>query len=332
MRVSRPRPLPDSLGEVFSVADALHAGASQRRLRALDLDAPFHGVRRIQSNEGREPAESEPVPLAVDRQRRADAFRDARAYAEVMRPGAFFCGRTAACLLGAPVAPEGLLDVAVFSPHRAPRARGIRGRKVAPHLAAVQTLEGLPVSTPATTWAMLGRDASERELIIVGDRFVRIPRDSFGRQHPELASATVLDLQTATDAGARPPATTRLRRALEQIRVGSSSPLETEFRLDAAMAGLPVPVLDKEIRDASGRLLGISEIVYPEFRTVVEIEGDHHRTSRDQWHRDIEKYRAYVDAGWHVERLTSKHIRNSRHGVSIVAAALAKRGWSGFSR
>ncbi|KJQ55106.1 hypothetical protein [Microbacterium sp. SA39] len=343
----RPRPLPVELGDAFSVADALGAGVSKRRLRALDLATPFHGVRRVPSKdestaeteagrEARSSTEAEQstgeAPLALDRRRRAATLRDARAYSQIMRPGAFFCGRTAACLFGAPVAPGGELDVAVCAPQRAPRARGIHGRKVSQRLAAVTELEELPISTPASTWTMLGRDLSERELVVAGDFFVQIPRDRFGRQHPELALATLDDLRAMTDAGARPPTTKLLRAALEQIRVGSSSPLETEFRLDAAAVGLPDPLLDAEIRDEHGRLLGISEIVYPEFRTVVEIEGDHHRTSRAQWHRDIEKYRAYVDAGWHVERLTSVHVRNSRHGLSIVAAALAKRGWSGFTR
>lgn len=62
---------------------------------------------------------------------------------------------------------------------------------------------------------------------------------------------------------------------------------------------------------------------------IVEIEGDHHRTSRRQWHRDIEKYRNYADAGWYVVRLTSAHVGSTRLGVSIVAQALQRRGWDG---
>lgn len=39
-------PLPAELGPSFSVADALAAGATPSRLRALDLVRPFHGVRQ----------------------------------------------------------------------------------------------------------------------------------------------------------------------------------------------------------------------------------------------------------------------------------------------
>lgn len=72
-----------------------------------------------------------------------------------------------------------------------------------------------------------------------------------------------------------------------------------------ASSGLPEPVLDWPIRNETGRLLGITEIVYPEFRVLVEIEGDQHRVSRRQWIRDIEKYAAYVAEGYEVVRLTS---------------------------
>lgn len=318
----RPRPLPPQLGSAFSTADALAAGATHRRLRAKDLDRPFHGARRRKAITE---ADAE-GPLASDRRRRAETLERARAYATVMPAGSFFCGRTAACLRGAPINPGERLDVACFTPAHGPRGRGIRGRKVAPHLATVEMIDGLPMTSPATTWAMLGRELSERDLVILGDAFVRVPRDHHGRLLPASCLATVDELRAALDAGPRPGSAARLRRALDQVRVGSASPPETEFRLDAAAAGLPEPELDVEIRSDDGRLLGISEIAFPRFRTAVEIEGDHHRVSREQWDRDIAKYEAYESAGWHPVRLTTRHIRHSRHGISIVAAALQVRG------
>lgn len=110
------------------------------------------------------------------------------------------------------------------------------------------------------------------------------------------------------------------------ISDGADSPPETEFRLDAAAAGLPHPQLDVEIRDRTGRLLGISEFLYPEQRVVVEIEGDHHRTSRRQWERDIEKYRNYATIGIEVVRLTAGH-RRAGAAVAIVRDVLTRRGW-----
>jgi hypothetical protein len=301
-------------------------------MRAHDLSAPFRGVRRTAEFAARRAAEADEddAPYAAFRTRREQLIDDARAYREVMPDGSFFCGATAAIIgYDAPVRHPSRLDVAVIAPQRAPRAKGIRGRKVAPHLAAVTESDGLPMTTAASTWAMLGRELNLRELVEVGDALVQIPRDDYGRQHPELVHATIAELAAEVAAGPRPPSTKKLREALELVRVGSSSVLETDFRLDAAAAGLPDAALDMEIRDGRGILLGISEIVYPHYRVVVEVEGDHHRTSRAQWNRDLDKYDAYASGGWETVRLSSLHIRRNRDAVRRVAAALRRHGWDG---
>lgn len=328
-----PQPLPASLDSQFSVRAALAEGATTRRMRAKDLTTPFRGVRRSTelTEQRAAKAASDDRPYAEYRMRRQRLIDDARAYNEIMPPGSFFCGATAAMIgYNAPVRFPSELDVAVIAPERASRAKGIRGRKVAPHLATVTEVGGLPMTTPASTWAMLGRELSLRELVEVGDSLVQIPRDDRGRQHPELVHASIADLAAEIAIGPRPPSTAKLREACEMIRVGSSSVLETDFRLDATAAHLPTPTLDLEVRDDRGRLLGISEIVYPQYRVAVEIEGDHHRTDRKQWHRDLEKYHYYANAGWEVVRLTSLHIRGrQRDAVKRVATALRRHGWPG---
>lgn len=286
---------------------------------------PFHGTRLLPMRS----AVPDDEPLAIDRRQRMHVLQLARAYQTVMPAGAFFCGRTAAVALEAPIEHGDELEVAVLSPGRAPRARGVSGRTVSPQLAHVRSVDGLPVSSPASTWAMLGRDLSVQELVIVGDFFVRIPRDTSTRLRSELALATPAQLRTALEAGRRAGAE-ELRAALAHVRVGSGSPLETRHRLRAVAAGLPEPELDVEIRDDTGTLLGISEFVYRKYLTVVEVEGDHHRTSRKQWLRDLDKYEAYAQAGWRVVRVTSAHVRSSDHrDVQLVADALRARGWAG---
>lgn len=179
---------------------------------------------------------------------------------------------------------------------------------------------------------MLGQEFTVRQLVVLGDALVRIPRDRFGRRHPELALTTPAELRTAIGASARRPGITRLSTAFAKIRTGSASPLETEFRLDAEDHGLPLPLLDAEVRNPRGGLIGISEFAYAPFRTAVEVEGDHHRTSKQQWDRDLVKYRAYADAGWEVVRLTARNIRGvAPDAVSIVRRVLLRRGWDGSS-
>jgi hypothetical protein len=107
------------------------------------------------------------------------------------------------------------------------------------------------------------------------------------------------------------------------------SPLETDFRLLALGEALPEPVLDAEIRDASGRLLGIADALYKRYAVIVEIEGDHHRTSREQWLRDLQKHAAYAAAGYELVRLGARQIRGRGARSRVVRAVLERRGWRG---
>lgn len=286
------------------------------------MDAPFHGVRQLLDLA---PPDDD---LSIDDLAMQSEQRKIRAYASVMRPHAFLAGRTAGVHLGLWIGPGAQLEIGVLAPARAPRARGVRGVKVAPHLVTVETRGGVRTTDAASTWAMLGAELSVRELVVLGDQLVRIPRDRRGVLMPRNRMCTIDDLARIVSAGRR-RGIGRLQEALPRVRVGSASPLETEFRLDAATAGLPTPELDVEIRDDCGVLLGITEIVFPECRTAVEIEGDHHRTDRKQWNRDIDKYAAYAAQGWEVVRLTSAHVRGSeQRGVGLVRSVLQRRGWA----
>jgi hypothetical protein len=335
--------LPPVLGAHFSTAHAIEQGVTRRRLRGRDLQKPFHGARRTSADVAAEKKrlDGDARPLAPSRRLAEELRSRALTYLQVIPREAFICGRTAALLRGYPLGaakkrdenrhhrgeeqedePDPL-DVGVITPQTAPRGKGVNGRRLASRFVQVEQFKGVPVMTAPTMWAMLGRELTERELTILADAIVHIPRDSSGVAHPERADATLADLQAAIDAGPQ-KGVAKLRAALARARTGSASPLETEYRLDAEDAGLPTPELDVQIRDERGRLLGISELVYRKYRVVVEIEGDHHRSSRQQWNRDIEKYRDYAEAGWEVVRLTSTHIRARRNAVQIVRTALIR--------
>lgn len=318
-----PQPLPPALGDAFSCSAASALGVSAKRMRASDLETPFRGVRRRRTEDV-----ADSGPLAEDRAVRRRVLADAASYAHVMSDDAFFCGRTAAILWGAGITPRTELDVGVIAPRRAPRRRGIRGHQFAPTHVVLTTLEGLRVSDPASTWAMLGRDADVRELVRAGDALVRVPRGAGGVRRPDQRRTTPESLAAAATAGRRIGAA-KLAEALSLIRVGSMSPLETDCRLELTAAGLPEPVLDLEIRDPTGRLVGIADAVWPRYRVIAEVEGDHHRTSSEQWARDIEKHTGYAALGFEVIRLAASHIRHPRPAAPrIVGDALRRRGWS----
>ena len=134
-------------------------------------------------------------------------------------------------------------------------------------------------------------------------------------------------LEAALNAGRRRGAA-RLREALPQIRVGAASQPETDLRLALGRAGLPEPTLDYDVIGPGGELIGCTEIAYPTYRVLVEYEGDHHRTDRAQWNRDIEKHARAAAAGWSVLRLTSRHLYpGSGAAVDQVREALIRAGW-----
>lgn len=321
----RSSPLPPSLGAAFTYRDALAAGATAGRLRSRDIEHPFHGARLRMRQVGDEQIDAD--AYTIDRRARERVQLRARAFAHVMGSQACFTGMTAAALLGAPLPdgfdPESDLCVATPYPHRATRARGVRGIQLRPHLASMEVRDGLRMTSPASTWALLGGELSERWLVIVGDYLVRVPRDDRGRRHPELQLTSPVRMDAALREPGRRHRST-LERAAASIRVGSFSRLETEYRLDAAHAGLPEMEIDVEIRDAGGRLLGIADGVHRSAGVIVEVEGDHHRTSRRQWNRDIDRLAAFAAHGWEVIRLTGARVRGGT-AVPLVAAALARR-------
>lgn len=325
----RPQtPLPPELGDAFSRKDALACGVTQRRLRGADLESAFHGARLRRASIAAYPDDE---PQALDRRKRERLHLRAEACTARLGAHTLFTGLTALALFGAPLPddfdPDADLQVATLHPHRAPRARGIRGVQVRPHLVSVALRGALRMASPASAWAMVGGELSERWLVILGDAVVRVPRDNRGQPLPEARLTTPEALRAAAHAPGRRHRE-RLMRALAHIRVGSASRLETEYRLDAARAGLPEMELDVEVRDAHGRLLGIADGIHRRFGVIVEIDGDHHRTSRRQWVRDIERAAALADEGWEVARVVGSHVRDGS-APDRIARVLRRHGWPG---
>ncbi len=317
-----PRKLPESLGDAFSTAEALEAGTTSGRLRAKDLERPFHGAR-LRAEPDEPPPRSPPSEHEIARR---SEVRKARAYRTVMGAHAFFAGRTAGVLHGGAVDPGHAWWSRSLRPTAHREERASMGSKCRPGSFAwanSMTCGSRHRHRPGRCSARNSRCASSSRS---ATRLFACRGTSEGCCSPASACARSSQLEGAVGAGRR-VGIEKLRSALPLIRVGSASPLETDFRLDAAEGGLPEPELDVEIRDGHDRLLGISEVVYPRWRTVVEIEGDHHRTDRGQWNRDIEKYASYVAEGWEVVRLTFAHIRGGR-AVGMVRSVLLRRGWN----
>jgi len=176
----------------------------------------------------------------------------------------------------------------------------------------------------------------EREIRHRGRVAVTSPaRTAFdiGRRHRLVAAVTHIDaLLSATgcrvedveavvlrNPGARH--IRRLRTALDLVDAGAESPTETLTRLFLVAAGLPRPVTQIPVRDASGRVRYRLDMGWPEARVAVEYDGEHHWTDHLQRARDIERWEFLAGQGWTIIRVSWAQLRDQ---PAVMVCRVAK--------
>ena len=240
-----------------------------------------------------------------------------------MPPRAFFTHQTAAQLLRLPL-PRSFetarpVHVGIAAPARAMDAAGVVGHRLRIRPDEIVAWRGLRFTGPARTWLDLAARLSLVELVVVGDYLVRW-RQPF----------TTLD-ELADAAGSYPSrrGLARVREALPLIRTRSESPRETTLRVLIVLAGLPEPECNFNIHDPRGRLLARADLAYPEFRLLLEYQGDHHRTDRAQWRRDIRRVGSVEDHGWQMLQFTDDDLQDPAALLARIERRLRGRGWTG---
>ena len=213
------------------------------------------------------------------------------------------------------------LHVSTLKPGRAPRVSQVQGHQVTMGPGwDVRVVRGLHVIDPVSAWMQLAPQLSGRELVIVGDSLVR-------RHYP---ITTVANLQRRVQASHGRRGTGKLRAALERVRADTDSPRETELRLEIVDAGFPEPEVNRQIHDADGRFIGFGDLVYFEYKVLVEYEGDQHRTNSVQFGRDLTRQQELGDADWIHVRISKYHWPNRRaYLLDHLSPALRERGWRG---
>lgn len=318
----RPRPLPAALGDAFHVREAFDAGVSRQRLSRSDLASPFHGIRTT----GRADA------VAADPYARQAAARreGARIYWHRLRRGQFFSHETAAALWRAPVPllfherriaqpTETPLHVSTLGDGPLVRTAGVTGHRARPLTTCLASIDGMPVSSPATTWASLGR-LPLIDLVALGDYFCRAWRVGHGRPSagtPPLATPD--DLRRAIAAGRR-VGIRRLREAIDLVREDSWSPRESAVRCHLVLAGLPEPRLNHDVY-SHGRFIACVDLAYPERKVAIEYQSLIHA---DRYAADVERIAALRAAGWTVIEVTSSLFAAPDVLVARVRAALRR--------
>lgn len=122
---------------------------------------------------------------------------------------------------------------------------------------------GLRVTDRVDTWCDCAPLLDLDDLVVLGDQVARL-------------LGSVVPLEQAVAGRVRPRGKRLMEAALPLVRTRSWSPMETRARLAFVRAGLPEPLLNHDIRDASGGWLATGDFVWQEQKVVVEYQGEVH--------------------------------------------------------
>jgi very-short-patch-repair endonuclease len=103
---------------------------------------------------------------------------------------------------------------------------------------------------------------------------------------------------------------------------------ESELHAVLCFAGLPQAQLNAPV-DLSGAGVAVGDLVYRQWRTVVEYEGTHHQADRTQYNDDIDRYALFRDHGHRYVQVTKERLARPRSVVSRVYRELVKAGYDG---
>jgi len=72
--------------------------------------------------------------------------------------------------------------------------------------------------------------------------------------------------------------------------------METVTRLRLVDSGFPCPVVGADVWDDLGCWIARPDMCWPQIRVALEYDGDHHRTDRWQYVKDIHRRERLEDA------------------------------------
>jgi hypothetical protein len=176
----------------------------------------------------------------------------------------------------------------------------------------ITKVAGIPVTTRARTAFDLGRRLNR------GDAVARL--DALKRA-TAYQDADVLAL-IERYPGSR--GLKSLRKVLPLVDRGAESPRETWLRLLLVDAGLPQPTSQVRVFDGQS-LIKVLDLGWQDYFVGAEYDGDHHRTDRRVYAKDVRVKRKVARMGWNVTYVIKEDRPNDV--VRSVRDALVARGW-----
>lgn len=215
-------------------------------------------------------------------------------------------GWAAAHLLGATeidgLAEDGhtRLPVLLYPTHRLRERPGIELSRSSLDAGDVVHADSVPVTSPVRTVFDLGRRAGDvREAVVALDRALRSLDVDAG------------DLSEYTARRPRWDGTPLLRKAMPLVNPRARSRPESRLRLIWLLdAGLPWPMVNPEVRNGHGRLLGLPDLLDPGSGLVGEYDGAQHR-QLDEHTSDNIREEAFERVNLTVVRATSRDLPGS---------------------
>jgi hypothetical protein len=153
---------------------------------------------------------------------------------------------------------------------------------------------GMPVTTPARTALDLACRYPGGKAVALLDALARATR------------VKVADVELLAERYQGRRYIRRARRALALVDPGAESPRETWLRLLLIRAGFPSPTTQLPVYDLYGQLVAVLDMGWKHLMIAVEYDGDHHRTDRKQFYKDIRRAEAVAELGWIHIRVTAE--------------------------
>lgn len=201
-------------------------------------------------------------------------------------------GAAASALHGAEWVPDSVPVELIYTNPRPPD--GVLIRRDALLEGETQMLEGRAVTTPERTAFDIGRRGAVRSAVVRLDALARATG---------FKSDDVLHIARCHP---RSPGVRRLEAALELVDPGAQSPRESYLRLLLVDAGLPRPQTQIPVLDVDGIPVAYLDLGWEDWMVAVEYDGDHHRTDRRQYIKDIRRIEMLERMGWIVVRIVAE--------------------------
>jgi len=172
----------------------------------------------------------------------------------------------------------------LYSNNRPPAGIITRRERIAP--GEITRAKGIFVANPVRTALDLGRHLPRGEAVAHLDALA---------QATGVAAADVLDLTYRYKGtnGVR-----LCREAVDLMDAGAQSPQETRVRLLLIGKGFPRPQTQIPLLDHYGNPFAYLDMGWRDMMIAVEYDGEHHRTSTEQYRWDARRLRLIIAMGW----------------------------------